>query len=68
MRHNGKLLTVWDVFIRVQTLIHVHGEVHHVGVAEKIKLPVKKLGLIVDLLGQSGKQDICKGNSNTSLN
>lgn len=46
----GKLLTVGDVFIKIQTLIHVHGEIHHVGVAEQIKLAVKELGLIVDLM------------------
>lgn len=42
-------LTVWDFLVRVQIFVHIHGEVHHVCVAEEVQLSLKKLLFIVDL-------------------
>lgn len=44
------MLTVWDFLVRVQVFIHIHGEIHHVCVAEEVQLSLKKLLFIVDLL------------------
>lgn len=42
-------LTLWDFFFREQAFVHIHGEVHHVCVAEEVQLSMKQLVLIVDL-------------------
>lgn len=42
-------LTLWYFFFRKQAPVHVHGEVHHVGVTEEVQLSMKELLLIVDL-------------------
>lgn len=44
------VLTVWDFLVRVQVFVHIHGEIHHVSVAEEVQLSLKKFLLIVDLL------------------
>lgn len=43
------ILTVRDFFVRVQVFVHIHGEIHHVRVAEEVQLSLKKLLFIVDL-------------------
>lgn len=35
------ILTVWDFFVRVQVFVNVHGEIHHVRVAEEVQLSLK---------------------------
>lgn len=42
-------LTMWNVFVRIEVFVYIHGKVNHVCVAEKIQLPLKKFLLIVDL-------------------
>lgn len=42
-------LTVRDLFVRVQVFVHIHGEVHHVCVAEEVQLSLKQFLFIVDL-------------------
>ena len=42
-------LTVWDLLVRVQIFVYIHGEIHHVSVAEEVQLPLEKFLLIVDL-------------------
>ncbi len=48
----GKALTMWNLFVRIEVLIYIHGKVHHVSVTEKIQLPLEKFFLIVDLWKQ----------------
>lgn len=43
------ILTVRDFLVRVQVFVHIHGEIHHVRVAEEVQLSLKKLLFIVDL-------------------
>lgn len=42
-------LTVWDFLVRVQVFVNIHGEIHHVCVAEEVQLPLEKFLFIVDL-------------------
>lgn len=46
---NMETLTMWNVFIRIEVLVYIHGKVDHVCLAEEIQLPLKKFFLIVDL-------------------
>lgn len=42
-------LTMRNFLFRKEASVHIHGEVHHVGVTEEVQFPIKKLLLIVDL-------------------
>ena len=39
-----------DLLVGVETLVHVHGEVHHAGVGEQVQLALLQVRLIVVLL------------------
>lgn len=52
LARKGKALTMWNVFVRIEVFIYIHGKVHHVSIAEKIQLPLEKFFLIVDLRKQ----------------
>ena len=41
---------MWDFLVRVQVFVHIHGEIHHVCLAEEVQLSLKQLLFIVDLL------------------
>lgn len=43
------LLTMGDLLVRVQVFVHIHSEIHHVGVAEQIQLALEEFLLIVNL-------------------
>lgn len=43
------LLTGGDLFLREEVFVNIHGEVHHVGLAEEIQFSMKQFLLIVDL-------------------
>lgn len=40
---------MWDFLVRIQVFVHIHGEIHHVCVAEEVQLSLKKFLFIVDL-------------------
>lgn len=46
---------MWDFLVCVQVFVHIHGEIHHVCVAEEVQLPLKKLLFIVDLSQMEAK-------------
>lgn len=43
------ILTGGDLFLREEVFVNIHGEVHHVGLAEEIQFSMKQFLLIVDL-------------------
>lgn len=48
-KYEKKMLTVWNFLVWIKIFINIHGKIDHVGIAEKIKLSLKKLLFIVDL-------------------
>jgi len=47
--YSTKLLTDWVSLVWVEVFMHVHGKVHHVGVAEQVQLALQHVLFIVQL-------------------
>lgn len=65
---------MWDFLVCVQVFVHIHGEIHHVRVAEEVQLPLKKLLFIVDLSQMEAKhilfyswRTVCKNKQTNEL-
>lgn len=52
------ILTVGDIFVRVEVFVNVHGKIHHVRVAEKVQLALKQFFFIVNLHVQTNRDTV----------